>query len=167
MPEYILGFGTNLGDRAGNLARGVALLRAAGASLLHASSLYETPPWGVEDQPAFLNAVAVVAIDRDPFALLRLVKEVEATAGREPGERWGPRILDIDILYAGEAVIDAPALQVPHVRIPERAFVLVPLAEVAPDLVDPRTGASVREMVAARDDTAGVVRISGPEWATA
>lgn len=166
MPEYVLGFGTNLGDRAANLARGLAMLIEVGAVVRRVSSLYETPPWGVEDQPAFLNAVAIVDVACDPRDMLRIVKEIESAAGRVPGERWGPRVLDIDILYVGDQVIDAPDLHVPHLRIPARAFVLVPLAEIAPGLVDPRTGASVREMLAARDDAGGVVVVAGPDWAS-
>ena len=167
MPAYVLGLGTNLGDRAANLARGIAMLVEAGAAVRAVSSLYETPPWGVEDQPAFLNAVAVIEVARQPREVLRLVKQIESAVGRVRGERWGPRVLDIDILYADGQVVDEPDLQVPHVRIPERAFVLVPLAEVAPDLVDPRARASVREMLLARDDAGSVVPVAGQDWASA
>jgi 2-amino-4-hydroxy-6-hydroxymethyldihydropteridine diphosphokinase len=129
-----LGLGSNLGDRAGHLARARSLLDAGGARIARASSVIETEPWGVADQPAFLNQVVEVTWEGSARALLELAKAVEADVGRTPTYRWGPREIDVDVLLVGEEAIAEPDLQIPHPRMFERDFVMVPLRELRPDL---------------------------------
>jgi 2-amino-4-hydroxy-6-hydroxymethyldihydropteridine diphosphokinase len=108
---------------------------APGVSLAALSSVYRTPPWGKLDQPDFLNMAALVETTLPARALLALCLDVERGLGRERRERWGPRLIDIDVLTYGEATIDEPNLKVPHPRLAERAFALAPLAEIAPRLM--------------------------------
>jgi 2-amino-4-hydroxy-6-hydroxymethyldihydropteridine diphosphokinase len=130
-----LGLGSNLGDRWSFLADGVATLRELDSDAA-VSSVYETSPvGGPEDQGAFLNCVVVLETDRSALELLDLAHELEAKAHRERGVRFGPRTLDVDVLLYGDETSDDPALTLPHPRMYERAFVLAPLAEVAPELV--------------------------------
>jgi 2-amino-4-hydroxy-6-hydroxymethyldihydropteridine diphosphokinase len=131
-----LGLGGNVGDVAAAFVEALARLGSApGVSLAAPSSVYRTPPWGKLDQPDFLNMAALVETTLLARALLALCLEVERGLGRERRERWGPRLIDIDVLTYGEARIDEPDLKVPHPRLAERAFVLVPLAEIAPRLM--------------------------------
>lgn len=154
-----LGLGANLGDRAATLARALTLLSASGdITVLRRSALYETAPWGDLDQPAFLNLCALIETRLAPRPLLARCLGVEAALGRQrlKTRRWGPRLIDIDILFHGDARIDAPDLILPHPRLFERAFVLVPLAEIAADHV--LHGRSIGDAAAAID-AAGVVRL--------
>lgn len=140
-----LGLGSNLGDRSENLRRAVALLDARdGVRVVRTSSIYETEPVG-PPQPDFLNAVAEIDTTLSPRALLEACLGVEAEMGRVRRERWGPRVIDVDLLLFDDQRIDEPDLVVPHPRMHERAFVLVPLAELAPDLIlaDGRTAADI------------------------
>jgi 2-amino-4-hydroxy-6-hydroxymethyldihydropteridine diphosphokinase len=131
-----VGLGANLGDREAAIRRAAELI---GATRL--SSIIETEPWGYEDQPQFLNAVAELDTELAPQALLELLLGVERQLGRErTGPRYGPRTIDLDLLLYGGERIDAPGLQVPHPRLQERLFVLVPLAELAPALEIPGIG---------------------------
>jgi 2-amino-4-hydroxy-6-hydroxymethyldihydropteridine diphosphokinase len=135
-----LGLGSNLGDKAGNLRRALTLLAAVPeVTIVRQSRFYETPPWGDVQQDTFLNAVAEMATTLDPRALLSRLKEIERQMGREPTRRWGPRIIDLDILLFNDVVVATPDLVIPHAHLRERAFMLVPLLELAPDLVDPLT----------------------------
>jgi 2-amino-4-hydroxy-6-hydroxymethyldihydropteridine diphosphokinase len=163
--EVVLAVGSNVGDRAENLRRGLRALSPQ-VSIERVSSLYETAPWGVADQPEFLNAVLTAMTALEPLDLLGLVKHIEADVGRTSGVRWGPRVLDIDILYYGDLVFDHPSLQIPHLRIAERPFVLVPLTEIAGSRTDPRSGVTVRRMLA-RAGSAGVRKVAAPGWADA
>lgn len=134
--EATLGLGGNLGDPVAAFAH--ALTRLAQHPAIFAvcpSSVYRTAPWGKLDQPEFLNMAVMVETTLPARALLDLCLDLEREGGRERRERWGPRTLDIDILTYGGETIDEPGLQVPHPRITERAFVLAPLAEIAPGLV--------------------------------
>ncbi len=131
-----LGLGGNVGDVAGAFVEALARLGSAqGVTLTALSSVYRTPPWGKLDQPDFLNMAALVETTLRPRALLALSLDLERGLGRERRERWGPRLIDIDILTYGEATIDEPNLKVPHPRLTERAFALAPLAEIAPRLM--------------------------------
>ena len=131
-----LAFGSNLGDSAGMIGRAIDALDAmVGVSVTARSSLYATPPWGVEDQPDFVNACALVETDLPPLELLSACKDLEVALGRVPGERWGPRLIDLDVLWMDGVSLESERLTLPHPRMTERAFVLVPLAEIAPELV--------------------------------
>lgn len=133
--EAALGFGGNLGDPVSAFAAALARLDADnGIQLCRCSSVYRTAPWGKLDQPDFLNMAVLLRTAMPAEALLDLCLAIERESGRERRERWGPRTLDIDVLTYGGDAIDLPGLQVPHPRIAERAFVLVPLSEIAPDL---------------------------------
>lgn len=131
MTRVVLALGSNLGDRIGNLRRAVAGLRDSGVSIARSSSAWETPPFPA-DQPAFLNAAVSGETTLAAYDLLRVAKELESQAGRRPNRRWGPRPLDIDILFIGAGRVDTADLVIPHPRIAERAFVLLPLAEAWP-----------------------------------
>ena len=133
--EAYLGLGGNLGDVAQAFVEALARLAAApGARLKRVSSVYRAPPWGKRDQPPFLNMAAMVETTLSARALLALCLDIERAMGRQRRERWGPRLIDIDLLTYGEATIDEPDLKVPHPRLVERAFALMPLAEIAPRL---------------------------------
>jgi 2-amino-4-hydroxy-6-hydroxymethyldihydropteridine diphosphokinase len=139
-----VGLGANLGDREQTIRAAAA---AIGARRL--STIRETPPWGLEEQPPFLNAVAELETELEPRALLERLLAVERELGRvRTGPRWGPRTIDLDLLVYGDRVVDEPGLQVPHPRLRERAFALEPLADLAPDLAIPGAG-TVQEALAA------------------
>ena len=148
-----IGLGANQGDRSATLTAALDYLdRAEGVTVACVSPAWMTPPWGVTDQPDFLNAVAGIDTMLDAHAVLALLLEVEQRLGRRrDGPRWGPRVIDLDVLVHGNAVIDEPDLVVPHRYLAERAFVLVPLNALAPDLHVPGMG-RVDELLAALDD---------------
>ena len=131
MPVAAIGIGSNSGDAEANVRRAFELLAATG-TVLARSSLYHTAPWGVTAQPPFVNAAALVDTVLDPHALLAMLKRIEAEAGRVATFRWGPRVLDLDILAYGDARLAGDGLTIPHPRLNERAFALVPLAEIDP-----------------------------------
>lgn len=143
MTLVFVGLGSNLGDREAAIRRASALI---GARRL--SAIVETEPWGLEEQPPFLNAVAELDTELPPRALLDVLLEVERQLGRERvGPRWGPRTIDLDLLVYGDLTIDEPGLVVPHPYLKERRFVLEPLAELAPGLEIPGSG-TVRALLA-------------------
>jgi len=153
--KVYLSLGSNLGERLANLERAIKLL-AEKVELKRVSSFYETEPIGYPDQPRFLNAVIEVATSLGPLQILSLVKGIEVTMGRETSFRNAPRPIDVDILFYGERVIETPQLEIPHPRLAERAFVLIPLAEIAPDLVHPVSGKTVRELAVVVEGQEGV-----------
>lgn len=143
--------GSNLDDPRGQVERAIAALDALpGTRVLAHSRLYHTPPWGIVDQPAFVNAAARLQTTLPPRALLDALLGIERRAGRVRAVRNGPRVLDLDLLLYGDVVLDAPDLVLPHPRMHERAFVLLPLAEFAPDLDVPGRG-RVSELLACVD----------------
>ena len=129
MSRAFIALGSNAGDPRRNVELGFEALAAIG-SVLQRSSLYRTPPWGKTDQPDFVNAVALVETRLRPRELLDALKAAERRLGRTPGERWGPRVIDLDLLTYDDATIDEPDLHVPHAELHRRGFVLVPLAEI-------------------------------------
>ena len=135
MPEAALAFGSNLGDSRAMIERAIAALGGIEqVRVKRVSSFYRTPPWGVEDQPDFVNACALIETGYLPEDLLAACKDLEKVLGREAAVRWGPRLIDIDLLWMEGETRASEALTLPHPRMTERAFVLVPLAEIAPDL---------------------------------
>ncbi len=133
-----LGFGSNLGDRKKNILNAYELLERRGISILKKSSFYESIPYGVKDQPNFLNSVALVETSFGPLKLLGVVKDIEKELGRVKTYRWGPRVIDIDILFYDKIVLDSKLLTIPHKDLPKRCFVLIPLCELNCDLYHPR-----------------------------
>jgi 2-amino-4-hydroxy-6-hydroxymethyldihydropteridine diphosphokinase len=125
-----LGLGSNLGSRARNLSAARRRLREKGVRVLRVSRVMETEPWGVIDQPRFLNQVLEAGWDGTPRQLLRTAKQVEKEGGRRPARRWGPRVIDVDILLFGDEQVDLPDLVIPHPRIAERDFVVASLEEL-------------------------------------
>ncbi|MER8374722.1 2-amino-4-hydroxy-6-hydroxymethyldihydropteridine diphosphokinase [Mesorhizobium sp. M1409] len=158
-----LSLGGNLGDPAKSMGAALRMLDAdADTRVTGVSSLYRTPPWGKLDQPDFLNAAAEISTGLAPRALLDLCLDAERKLKRVREERWGPRLIDIDILVFGDRVIHETGLEVPHPRMLERAFVLAPLAEIAPSLVV--NGRSITDRLVAVD-TSGIERLSsGRDW---
>ena len=149
-----LSLGTNLGDRRENLRLAHAVLSPV-IQVVTCSSIYETDPWGFPDQPAFLNQVVQVQTRLPPPALLVTLKELEKILGRRPTFRYGPRLIDLDILIYGNLVIETPMLTIPHLRMAERAFVLVPMVEIAPNLIHPVLGLTMQQLLA-KTGTSGV-----------
>lgn len=141
-----LGLGSNLGDRIGFILRAIEELERR-FGILAVSTVYESDPWGVRDQPPFLNCVLKIATSLGPRDLLREVRNVESKIGRKRRFRWGPREIDIDILLYGEEMIRERDLEVPHPRMGERDFVLFPLVEIEPDARDPRSGVPYRSLL--------------------
>jgi len=159
-----IGLGSNMGERLNNLTSGIRLLQAHGISLLCSSSVYQTPAWGLTDQAAFLNAVIGVEWSQSPQMLLDILLEAERVCGRVREIKWGPRILDLDILMCNEAEIATETLTIPHPGIEQRAFVLIPWAEIAPDIRIPGFNASPADLLAAlpHADRNGVQYYSPP-----
>lgn len=154
---YLL-LGSNLGDRAALLAAARQQLAATVGEIVAESGLYETAAWGREDQPAFLNQALAVQTVLQPEELLAACQAAEQQAGRQRLEHWGSRTLDVDILLFGEAIIDTPTLTVPHPRLPERRFALVPLAEIAGAVVHPQSHETVGMLLLRCPDPLAVQR---------
>lgn len=147
-----IALGSNLGDRSANLRSAIAGLPPAVVPTA-VSSVYETPPWGYEEQPAFLNQVVQGTTRLPPVRLMEYLKELEKRIGRRPTFRNGPRVIDLDILFYDQEVCESHRLTIPHPRLQERAFVLVPLAELAPDLFHPVLQKTIRELLTQIDSS--------------
>lgn len=156
-----LALGANLGNRAETLRRAVAALGDV-VTVTATSSAYETEPAYVFDQPRFYNLALAVETAVGPYALLRVLKSIEAELGRRPGVRYGARAIDLDILLFGDVIMDTPDLTVPHARLAERPFVLAPLAEIAPLLMVPGKQQTVAELLAALGDVSAQAWSRGP-----
>ena len=160
MAELALGLGSNLGNRLANLRQAVRLIENDVGPVFRRSDVFETEPWGVTDQPHFLNACLSLNLDKaEPEALLAALKDIEKRMGRKETVRWGARSIDIDILLFGDRVCETPCLRIPHLHLAERAFVLTPLAQILPRWAHPLTGRTVAEMSAALEDAPPPLRI--------
>ncbi len=157
MSLIYLSLGSNLNDRYANLRRALDELQRH-VRITAVSPVFATPPWGDTDQPPFLNICAAAQTDLSPQELLHRFKCIEKEMGREPSRRWGPRLIDIDILFYDKLILKEENLTIPHPRLAERAFVLAPLAVLIPDFRHPETGQSVQEMVE-KVDLSGVERL--------
>ncbi len=157
--KYYLSLGSNLGDREKNLKRALSLLKEEGIEIMRTSSLYETQPVDVPSQPWFINQVVGIDAEIEPKNLLILIKGIEKELGRVRRSPKGPRVIDIDILLAEEKVIRTRELCVPHPRLSERNFVLIPFAEIAPEAVHPLLNESIQNLLKKSDDHSAVKQI--------
>jgi len=157
MPEsetrIFISTGSNLGDRRQNLLRAEALLEEAGCAIVQRSRIVESAPWGLEDQPAFLNRVLEIRSSLPPQDLLEVLLGIEEVMGRKRGRTWGARLIDLDLLLYGDRVIQSPSLALPHPRMQMRNFVLRPLAEIAPEVVHPVLKQTVLDLANTSSDS--------------
>ncbi|AHF16993.1 2-amino-4-hydroxy-6-hydroxymethyldihydropteridine diphosphokinase [Niabella soli] len=158
-PAYLL-IGGNLGNRQENLGRARRHIEKEAGAIIKRSAIYETAAWGLTDQPDFYNQALRIETTLTPEQLMTVILKIETTMGRIRQERYGPRIIDIDILFYGAIVCDTPAVTIPHPRITERRFVLAPLEEIAPDLIHPQLNKSIHELLAATTDTSPVKKVT-------
>ena len=141
-----LGIGSNLGNRQENCREAVRQLGLRGMKVVKQSSMIETEPWGVTEQPCFINMAVEAETDLVPDRLFAMLKDIEAAMGRTDAVRWGPRIIDLDILFYDDLILDTADLIIPHPHLHERDFVLIPLAEIAPEKTHPRLNKTVQEL---------------------
>lgn len=151
--------GSNEGDRLRNLEEASRRISLDAGEVVARSSVYRTAAWGMEDQPDFYNQVVAIRSPHSPEELLWRLLAIERAMGRVRRERWGPRLIDIDLLFYGNEVIDTSFLRVPHPGIPDRKFTLLPLAEIAPDLVHPVLHKTIAELLRECEDRLGVERL--------
>ena len=137
MNDVFLLLGSNLGDRQSYLQKAIALIESNIAPVINRSSVYETASWGKTDAPDYLNQVIQLETDLLPAVLLQKILDIESSLGRKREEKWGPRVIDIDILFYGSAIINEPGLHIPHPELHNRRFTLDPLNEIAANLVHP------------------------------
>jgi len=142
-----IGIGSNLGNRQKNCLRAIELLEKRGIIVKKKSSMYETEPWGVKDQPQFINMALEVETELEPHELLRTLKDVEREVGRGVTFKWGPRIIDLDILLFNDLFLREDNLQIPHPLMHERDFVLKPLCEIAPERIHPLLKVSICDLL--------------------
>lgn len=149
MASALIGIGSNLGNREENCRDALRLISEKAGTLIKQSSMYETQPWGVKDQPEFINMAVEINTWAEPGILLSVLKEIEKQLGRTKTSRWGPRTLDLDILFYNDLVIDTPDLRIPHPLMHVREFVLKPLSEIAPEKAHPVLKKTVKELLSA------------------
>ena len=157
--QVFLLLGSNLGDRPQVLAAAREMIAGQAGSIVNQSAIYETEPWGITDQPAFLNQVLEITTSLLPEDLLRIILNIEHDLGRIRYERWGARVIDIDILYFGQTIMDSARLTLPHPRIQDRRFVLAPLAEIAPGFIHPVLQKTTSKLLEQCPDTSAVSKI--------
>lgn len=153
MSVVYLGLGSNIGNRKDNCLMAISLLEENGLKITKRSAMHETEPWGVRDQPGFINMVVETKTDIVPRELLALIKKIEYDMGRRPAKKWGPRVIDIDILLYDDLIMREDDLSIPHPLMHERAFVLKPLSEVAPERMHPVLRKTVRQLLDNRGRT--------------
>ncbi|RFS26317.1 2-amino-4-hydroxy-6-hydroxymethyldihydropteridine diphosphokinase [Chitinophaga silvatica] len=161
MNTAILLIGGNLGDRISNLSKAVQLIAQKAGPVLKISALYQTAPWGSVDQPDYLNQALMIHTSLDALTLLHTLLDIEREIGRIRQEKWGARVIDIDLIFFNDDIISLPELRVPHPRMHLRNFVLVPLLEIIPDYVHPVIKLPIRELAAECIDTLPAKRIDG------
>lgn len=147
MSIVYIGIGSNLGNRQENCLRAIELLKKKGIVVKKRSSIYETEPWGVKDQPPFLNMAIEIETELEPAELLIVLKDIEREVGRERSFKWGPRIIDLDILLFEDIILNEDNLKIPHPLMHERDFVLRPLCEIAPEIKHPLLKLSMNELL--------------------
>lgn len=158
--QVYLGTGTNLGDRRKNLLDAEGLINLKVGPVAKTSKIYETAAWGVTEQADFLNQVLLVATTLSPEEVLREILEIETHLGRVRKQKWGARVIDIDILYYNDLTVNLPHLKIPHPFIPTRNFVLIPLLEIAPDYVHPILNLSNEQLYWDANDESEVIQLS-------
>jgi 2-amino-4-hydroxy-6-hydroxymethyldihydropteridine diphosphokinase len=147
MPLAFIGIGSNLGNREENCEKAVGLITKQGIPVINRSSMIKTEPWGIKDQPEFINMAIEIETGLSPEDLLSTLKDIEKEMGREEGLRWGPRIIDLDILFYDDVIIKSPELEIPHRGTYDREHVLRPLSEIAPDLIHPVLKKTIKEIL--------------------
>ncbi len=157
--NVFLCFGSNLGDRAANIRSAIGLVHKQVGKVAKKSHIYETEPWGNTEQDSFLNQVVMINTVLDPRQLLTALDKIEKELGRQRKEKWGPRIIDIDILFYGKRIIRDKGLEIPHPELHKRAFVLAPLLEIAPDLEHPTLKLAIDELYMNCEDQSEVVML--------
>jgi 2-amino-4-hydroxy-6-hydroxymethyldihydropteridine diphosphokinase len=160
---YHLSLGSNLGDRTTQLSQAMELISTEVGTIVAQSSVYETQPWGIEDQPWFLNQVIAVSSNLEPQEVLGKLKAIEIKTGREANERWQARHIDVDILLCGERIVKDPNLIIPHPQLHQRNFTLVPLMEIASQLVHPLLQKTIEELYMECTDTGEVYIFNADE----
>jgi 2-amino-4-hydroxy-6-hydroxymethyldihydropteridine diphosphokinase len=151
--EVFISLGTNLGNRILNLRLAISYIESDLGEVIASSSIYETKPWGKSDQPDFLNQVILIRSNYRPEDCLFRLSTIELKMGRKREEKWGSRIIDLDLLYVDNLVIQTKSLSLPHPGIPQRKFVLVPLVELVPDFIHPRLKKNQRQLLMECTDT--------------
>jgi 2-amino-4-hydroxy-6-hydroxymethyldihydropteridine diphosphokinase len=159
MEKIYLLLGSNIGDRAKNLEEGRKMISDRIGKISKASHLYETAPWGYEEQDDFFNQALEVQTTKQPLEVLEISKQIEKEVGRISNEKWHPRVLDIDILLFGNKVFEKDDLQIPHKSMHERNFALIPLMELVPELIHPKLDLSIEELFWDCKDELDVIRL--------
>ncbi|MDK2846200.1 MAG: 2-amino-4-hydroxy-6-hydroxymethyldihydropteridine diphosphokinase [Synergistales bacterium] len=159
MTQAAIALGSNIGDRLGTMRQAVMLLEERSLRISASSDVFETPPWGMENQPRFLNACVLAETDILPRALLELLLNIESDLGRIRRYKWGPREIDLDLLFYDDQVFNESGLVLPHPQMHRRVFVLVPLVQIAPDWRHPVLGKSIRELAGSMD-ASSIIRIT-------
>ena len=147
MSTAYIGIGSNIGNREENCRKAIKLLKENGIAVKKESSMHDTEPWGVKDQPKFINMAIEIETNKKPEDLLGILKNIENQMGRTESVKWGRRVIDLDILLYDDLIVETPHLEIPHPFMHEREFVLKPLCEIAPDKKHPVTGKTIKEML--------------------